>query len=66
MKKAYSLVNTAKAKDQEAVQSIYLKVSVILGVVGERWLRFSVRCSLCCKKSEGFEVVLLRTGRRSK
>ncbi|XP_029698134.1 S-adenosylhomocysteine hydrolase-like protein 1 isoform X4 [Takifugu rubripes] len=25
MKKAYSLVNTAKAKDQEAVQSVYLK-----------------------------------------
>lgn len=34
MKKAYSLVNTAKAKNQEAVQSVYLKVSVILGVVG--------------------------------
>lgn len=26
MKKAYSLVSTAKAKEQEAVQSLYLKV----------------------------------------
>lgn len=40
MKKAYSLVNTAKAKDQEAVQSVYLKVSVIFGAKGEKRLCF--------------------------
>lgn len=41
MKKAYSLVNTAKAKDQEAVQSVYLKVSVIFGAQGEKRLCFN-------------------------
>lgn len=41
MKKVYNLVNTAKAKDQEAVQSVYLKVSVIFGVQGEKRLCFN-------------------------
>lgn len=37
MKKAYSLVNITKAKEQEAVQSICIKVSVLF-VGGEVFL----------------------------
>lgn len=36
MKKVYSLVNVTKAKDQEAVQSICIKVSLILLLLWKR------------------------------
>lgn len=37
MKKVYSLVNITKAKDQEAVQSICIKVSLVLLLLLWKW-----------------------------